>query len=227
MEVLNLIDSGKAPKKFEGLFQSFGSEDNCFEWIGSGVIPANPAEKLDSTAMNVFLAGLKREYDIVIVDTPPALPVTDAAVLAAKVDSVIVVARAGVTKQSHVAGVFEILDNLRATMLGVVLNMVPQHARGEEYGYAYNRYEPRSKYGYKYGNGYGYDTTDPYGPLVLQSNLPATGEMRIPLEARLKARFADRKKSKVSKVVIPETSVDVKSEPQDEFEKLLAELKKQ
>ena len=224
MEVLTQIESGKAPKRYEDLFQSFGSEDDCIEWISSGAIPNNPAEKLDSTAMNTFLAGLKKEYDIVIVDTPPALPVTDAAVLSAKVDSVIVVARAGVTKQSHVAGVFEILDNLKAKTLGVVLNMVPQHARGEEYGYAYNRYEPRSKYGYSYG--YGYGTTEPYGPLVLQSNLPATGEMRVPLEVRLKAKLANRKKAKAVKVVdvvSPEISV---TNADSEFEKLLAEIKK-
>jgi capsular exopolysaccharide synthesis family protein len=199
MEVLDRIESGKTPKKYESFFQSFGGEDDCFEWIASGAIPSNPAEKLDSAAMSVFISGLKREYDIVIVDTPPALPVTDAAVLSAKVDSVIVVARAGVTKQSHVLGVFEILDNLRAKTLGVVLNMVPQHARGEEYGYAYNRYEPKSKYGYSYG--YGYGTTEPYGPLVLQSNLPATGQVRVPLEVRIKAKLANRKKVRASKVV--------------------------
>jgi cellulose biosynthesis protein BcsQ len=170
--------------------------------------------------MGVFISGLKREYDIVIVDTPPALPVTDAAVLSAKVDSVIVVARAGVTKQSHVLGVFEILDNLRAKTLGVVLNMVPQHARGEEYGYAYNRYEPKSKYGYSYG--YGYGTTEPYGPLVLQSNLPATGQMRVPLEVRIKAKLANRKKVRASKAV-GGASPEVKS---SEFEKLLAEIEK-
>jgi capsular exopolysaccharide synthesis family protein len=224
IEVLNLIESGKTPKSYERLFQSFGSDDDCFEWIGSGTIPQNPAEKLDSVAMDIFIAGLKREYDIVIVDTPPALPVTDAAVLSAKVDSVIVVARAGVTKQSHVAGVFDILDNLRAKTLGVVLNMVPQHARGEEYGYAYNRYEPKSKYGYSYG--YGYGTTEPYGPLVLQSNLPATGQMRVPLEVRIKAKLANRKKVRASKtveVVAPE----VKSGPLvSEFDKLLAEMDK-
>jgi capsular exopolysaccharide synthesis family protein len=199
MEVLDRIESGKAPKKYESFFQSFGNEDECFEWIASGAIPNNPAEKLDSAASSVFISGLKREYDIVIVDTPPALPVTDAAVLSAKVDSVIVVARAGVTKQSHLLGVFELLDNLRAKTLGVVLNMVPQHARGEEYGYAYNRYEPKSKYGYSYG--YGYGTTEPYGPLVLQSNLPATGQMRVPLEVRIKAKLANRKKVRASKAV--------------------------
>jgi hypothetical protein len=174
--------------------------------------------------MDIFLAGLKREYDIVIVDTPPALPVTDAAVLSAKVDSVIVVARAGVTKQSHVAGVFEILDNLKAKTLGVVLNMVPQHARGEEYGYAYNRYESKSKYGYSYG--YGYGTTEPYGPLVLQSNLPATGEMRVPLDVRLKAKLANRKKAKTVKVVEEASPVISQTQADSEFEKLLAEIKK-
>jgi capsular exopolysaccharide synthesis family protein len=224
IDVLNLIESGKTPKSYERLFQSFGSDDDCFEWISSGTIPNNPAEKLESAAMDTFFAGLKREYDIVIVDTPPALPVTDAAVLSAKVDSVIVVARAGVTKQSHVAGVFEILDNLRAKTLGVVLNMVPQHARGEEYGYAYNRYEPKSKYGYSYG--YGYGTTEPYGPLVLQSNLPATGQMRVPLEVRIKAKLANRKKVRNPKsveVAVPE----VKSSPLvSEFDKLLAEMDK-
>jgi capsular exopolysaccharide synthesis family protein len=224
IEVLNLIESGKTPKSYERLFQSFGSDDDCFEWIGSGTIPNNPAEKLDSAAMDTFIAGLKREYDIVIVDTPPALPVTDAAVLSAKVDSVIVVARAGVTKQSHVAGVFEILDNLRAKTLGVVLNMVPQHARGEEYGYAYNRYEPKSKYGYNYG--YGYGTTEPYGPLVLQSNLPATGQMRVPLEVRIKAKLANRKKVRASKTV-EVAAPEVKSGPLvSEFDKLLAEMDK-
>jgi len=224
IEVLNLIESGKTPKSYERLFQSFGSDDDCFEWIGSGTIPNNPAEKLDSAAMDTFFAGLKREYDIVIVDTPPAIPVTDAAVLSAKVDSVIVVARAGVTKQSHVAGVFEILDNLRVKTLGVVLNMVPQHARGEEYGYAYNRYEPKSKYGYNYG--YGYGTTEPYGPLVLQSNLPATGQMRVPLEVRIKAKLANRKKVRASKAV-EVAAPEVKSSPLvSEFDKLLAEMDK-
>ncbi len=224
IEVLNLIESGKTPKSYERLFQIFGSDDDCFEWIGSGTIPNNPAEKLESAAMDTFFAGLKREYDIVIVDTPPALPVTDAAVLSAKVDSVIVVARAGVTKQSHVAGVFDILDNLRAKTLGVVLNMVPQHARGEEYGYAYNRYEPKSKYGYNYG--YGYGTTEPYGPLVLQSDLPATGQIRVPLEVRIKAKLANRKKVRASKAV-EAFKPEVKSnQMESEYEKLLAEIKK-
>jgi capsular exopolysaccharide synthesis family protein len=226
--ILELIENGKTPKNFESFFETFGGSDDCIEWISSGEIPTNPAEKLDSAAMGIFIAGLKREYDIVIIDTPPTLPVTDAAVLSTKVDSVLVVARAGVTKQSHVAGVFEILDNLKAKTLGVVLNMVPQNARGEEYGYAYNRYEPKSKYGYKYG--YGYGTTDPYGPLVLESNEPATGALRIPLDVRLKAKFAAKRKAKVSKstkpVEIEQTQAAVKDDSTLDFEAFLEEIKK-
>ena len=226
IEVLNLIESGKSPKRYEDLFQTFGDAETCFEWLASGAIPPNPAEKLDSPSMNEFIERLKLEYDIVIFDTPPALPVTDAAILSTKVDSVIVVARAGVTKQSHVGGVFDILDNVKAQTLGVVLNMVPQHARGEEYGYAYNRYAPKSKYGYKYGNGYGYGTSEPYGPLVFQSNLPSTGEMRVPLEVRLKAKLTNRKKVKAVKVVDEVTPVISQTQVDSEFEKLLAEIKK-
>jgi Mrp family chromosome partitioning ATPase len=116
--------------------------------------------------MSIFISSLRNEFDIVIFDTPPALPVTDSAVLATKVDGMLIVTRAGVTKQSHVAGVVEILENLNAKILGVILNMVPLNARGEEYGYSYNRYDSKSKYGYNYG----YGTSEPYGPIVIQSN---------------------------------------------------------
>jgi Mrp family chromosome partitioning ATPase len=140
--------------------------------------------------MRNFISGLKKEYDIVIVDTPPALPVTDAVVISSIVDSVIIVVRAGVTRQVHLTGVIGALENMNAKIAGVVINMVPQNTRGEEYGYAYNRYDPRTKYGYNYG--YGYGTSQPYGPLVLQSTQPATGEMRVPLEVRIRNKFAKK-----------------------------------
>ena len=210
--ILSLIESGKAPKSFEKYFQTYGENDDSFEWISSGEIPTNPAEKLDSHALDVFVQGLKKEYDIVIFDTPPTLPVTDAAVISSKVDSVIIVARAGVTKQSHLAGVIDILENLNSKILGVVLNMVPVNARGEEYGYAYNRYEPKSKYGYKNGYNYGYGGSEPYGPLIPKSELPATGTPRIPLDARLKAKLQSRKKKSdvvdVQEVTLQDSDVE-------------------
>ena len=190
--ILDQIDSNKAKKKYETYFQVFGSATDSIEWIYSGDIPPDPAEKLGTSAMRNFISGLKREYDIVIIDTPPALPVTDAAVISSIVDSVIIVVRAGVTRQVHLSGVIEVLENLNVKIAGVVINMVPQNTRGEEYGYAYNRYDPRTKYGYNYGYGYGYGTSEPYGPLVLQSTQPATGEMRVPLEVRIRNKFAKK-----------------------------------
>ena len=196
--ILDQIDFNKSTKKFETYFQVFGSATDSIEWIYSGNIPPDPAEKLGGSAMRDFISSLKREYDIVIVDTPPVLPVTDAAVISSIVDSVIIVVHAGVTRQVHLSGVIEVLENSNAKIAGVVINMVPQNTRGEEYGYAYNRYDPRTKYGYGYGYGYGSGTSEPYGPLVLQSTQPATGEMRVPLEVRLrnKNKIAKRKADK-------------------------------
>jgi len=222
--LLNLIENGKARKSYQKYFEIFGSDENCIEWLGSGSIPANPAEKLGSAAMAELIKGLRTEYDVVIIDTPPALPVTDAAVISTIVDSVLVVAKAGVTRQSHVAGVFEILDNLKATTLGVVLNMIPVNSRGEEYGYAYNRYDPSSKYGYKNGYNFGYGQSDPYGPLVIQSNEPATGPMRVPLEVRLRAKL--KKNKKVAKIA--EVSHLQETQPFDrEIEDFMAKVKKE
>jgi succinoglycan biosynthesis transport protein ExoP len=225
-ELLSLIEKGKTPRNFQKYFKTFGGDQDCFEWLGSGALTSNPSEKLGSSAMSVLIDGLRREYDIVIIDTPPALPVTDAAVVSITVDGVLVVAKAGVTRQSHLSGVFEILENLNSKIFGVVLNMIPVNTRGEEYGYAYNRYEPKSKYGYNYGHGYGYGASEPYGPLVLQSNLPATGQVRVPLEVRIKAKLANRKKVRAHKA-LEVAAPEVKSSPLvSEFDKLLAEMDK-
>ena len=218
--MLHQIESGKIPRKFENHLQTFGGTQDCIEWIGSGEIPVNPAEKLESESMDIFLAGLKKEYDVVIVDTPPSLPVTDAAVLSTKVDGVLIVARAGVTKQSHLNGVFEILSNLNANILGVVLNMVPQNARGEEYGYAYNRYEPKSKYGHSYGYEYGYGKGEPYGPIILPDNTQAAGPIRTPLDVRIKAKF--KKDKDAPKSLIQDNSLEFDAD----VEAFLAEMKK-
>ena len=225
-EILDRIEAGKSPKRFEGFFQTYGEKENCIEWLGSGTIPQNPAEKLESSAMSKFIQVLRKEYDIVILDTPPTLPVTDAASLSTKVDHVIVVARAGVTKQSHLSGVMEILGNLNANILGVVLNMVPLNVRGEEYGYAYTRYSPKYGQGSKYGYGYGYGKSEPYGPLLLPSEELSTENLRIPLDIRLKAKFKQRKKvAKVEEVV--EVKDPEMMSAKLEFESFLKEIKKE
>jgi len=229
--IIDSIESNGAKKKYETYFQIFGTDSDSIEWINSGDIPPDPAEKLGTKAMCDLLAGLKKEYDIVIIDTPPALPVTDAVVISALVDSVIIVVRAGVTKQAHLKGVVEALENMGAKIAGVVINMVPIHTRGEEYGYAYNRYSPKTKYGYKngygYGYGYGYGSTEPYGPLVLQSTQPVTGELRIPLDVRIRNKFVKNRSYKPKVRKIYQLGRNKKYNPDEEFDAILKKILKE
>jgi capsular exopolysaccharide synthesis family protein len=115
--------------------------------ITSGKLPPNPAELLTSQKMAQFLEMLNREYDMVLLDTPPVLNVTDAAALSTKVDGTILVAKPGVTKLKDFQQALEQLKAVGAHVLGVVLNEVDP--RNRRYGYYYHRYY--SKYSNYYG----------------------------------------------------------------------------
>src|SRR3972149_411597 len=96
--------------------------------------------------MTQFLDLLNQEYDLIVVDTPPVLTVTDAAALASQMDGVILVARPGVTKFGAFSQALEQLRAVGARVLGVVLNEVNPTSR--KYGYYYNQYY--SKYSHYY-----------------------------------------------------------------------------
>jgi non-specific protein-tyrosine kinase len=89
--------------------------------IASGPIPPNPSELLGSESMQTVLAEAERYADLVIIDTPPALAVTDAAVLASKVDGVILLIEAGRTSHKAARHAWETLRRVGTTVLGVVL----------------------------------------------------------------------------------------------------------
>ena len=114
-------------------------------WVlPSGATPPNPSELLGSTAMQSLMQELEKRFDIVLVDAPPLLPVTDAAVLATVTDGVLFVTRAGKTRREQVQRAVEALRSVDANLLGAVFNMVS--TRGPD----------ASAYGYGYGYGYGY-----------------------------------------------------------------------
>ncbi len=108
--------------------------------LGAGPMPPNPSEMLGSAQMRSLLEELRDSHDFVVVDAPPLLPVTDAAVLSVLSDGCVVSTRFGVTRREELTESAAVLQRIDAKLLGVVLNRVPQStgtSRGYGYGYSY------------------------------------------------------------------------------------------
>ncbi len=116
--------------------------------LASGPVPPNPSELLGSGHMVALLRQLQQRFDVVLIDAPPLLPVTDAAVLTRICDGAVLVVRFGKTKREQVEQAVEALRNVDARLLGSVLNMSP--SRGPEAGGYYT-----------YGGGYTTQTNRP------------------------------------------------------------------
>lgn len=106
------------------------------EVLPSGPIPPNPSEMLSSKRMISFLAEMRERYGIIIVDTPPALAVTDAQIMATRCDGVILVVNSGEVKREVALKVKLNLEHVKARILGVVLNNIDKK-HGESYYYYY------------------------------------------------------------------------------------------
>ncbi len=109
--------------------------------LPSGSIPPNPSELLDSQTMRDLLAAMRKVFDLIIIDTPPLLPVTDGAIAAAHADGAIIVVRHGKTTKNQIASALRVLEAVDARLLGSVLNMVPTKG-ADAYGYASYYYKP-------------------------------------------------------------------------------------
>lgn len=101
----------------------------------SGPKPPNPAELLASDRMTKFLTVATRKLDLVIVDAPPILPVTDARILAGQVDGTVLVVRQNFVEKVAVRQAVSPLKNARAQLLGTILNDVDIKTHGYGYGY--------------------------------------------------------------------------------------------
>lgn len=102
--------------------------------LPSGRIPPNPSEILGSTRMSALLKTLDTEFDYVVIDAPPLLLVTDAAVLSKLAGGAILVVAAGRTKKTEIAGAVRALDHIGSRFLGVVATMLPTKGP-DAYGY--------------------------------------------------------------------------------------------
>jgi len=110
--------------------------------LPAGPIAPMPAELLGSLQMQRLVEGLRANYDFILIDTPPVLTVTDAAVLVSISDGVVLVLRYAQSSRNVVARASEILLRSGAHLLGVVLNAVDLQSSdyAEYYGRAYNDY---------------------------------------------------------------------------------------
>lgn len=120
-------------------------EDAVQDWDGTGLfvlpagrVPPNPSELLGSRPMEDLLRRLEPEFDWILVDAPPLLPVTDAAVLATRTAGAIVVAAAGRTTRGQLDGALARLASVDVRVAGIVLTMVPaSDGPAYRYGYGY------------------------------------------------------------------------------------------
>ena len=115
----------------------------------SSAIPPNPAELLGSQRQRDLLAALEEEADFVLLDSPPVLTVTDALVLAPRVDGVMLVVEAGATRRGALLKAREALAHTGGRVLGVTLNRLTARRSGfyyyQYYQYYYSRYEQEDK----------------------------------------------------------------------------------
>lgn len=106
-------------------------------WVmTSGPNPPNPSEMLDSKRMVEVIADLKKQYDLIIFDMPPVVSVTDAQILSAKTDGVLLVVRERKTIKQDLLKAKELLAIAKANILGVVYNGVK---KSNEFNYYYYR----------------------------------------------------------------------------------------
>ncbi len=122
-----------------------------------GKRPSNPAELLSSQRFADLLGALKEKFEIIIIDTPPLLAVSDPSAVAAIVDGVVLTMRLRRNLKPLVTRAAKLLESVDANILGTVINGVSQDAGyGYNYGYRDYRYAYQYRYGYGY-KGYGYN----------------------------------------------------------------------
>lgn len=126
----------------EDLLQPWG-EDDLFV-LTSGQVPPNPSELLGSDAMSKLIVRLAEDFDAVIVDAPPLIPVTDATVLAQKVAGVVLVIGSGKIQSHDLEKSLSSLELVKANVLGTVLNLLPSKGP-DAYAYSYYSYESKTE----------------------------------------------------------------------------------
>lgn len=106
--------------------------------LTGGPIPPNPAELVGSRRMKRLIQEFSDQYDVILIDTPPVIAVTDAAILAQEVDGVILVLASGEVNKEYAQRAKELLDKVGAKILGAVLNKADMNSSEHYYYYYYH-----------------------------------------------------------------------------------------
>jgi polysaccharide biosynthesis transport protein len=105
--------------------------------LGSGELPPNPAELLNGRRIQEVFAALRELFDLVLIDSPPVLPVTDSVLLAKDADATLLIVAAGKTSRGDLQRSAEKLAQVNARVVGLVLNETTRQGGGYGYGYGY------------------------------------------------------------------------------------------
>lgn len=117
--------------------------------LPSGELPPNPAELLNSRMLARMIKDLRGRFDMIVIDSPPLLAVTDAAVLSHLADGVLLVVRSGKTKRAQLAAAMQTLEAVDARVIGFVLNMTRSRSRSAynaSYAYQFDQQEERARW---------------------------------------------------------------------------------
>jgi succinoglycan biosynthesis transport protein ExoP len=140
--------------------------------VPCGKIPSNPSEILNSDRFSTVLGVLVKHYDLLIIDSPPIAPVSDARILGALCDATILVLRAERSTRQLIAHARDGLANVGAQLIGAIVNDVPR--RRDRYGYYYGY-----GYGHRYQYGYGNEKADTKARSSGKQNGKALAELDV------------------------------------------------
>jgi capsular exopolysaccharide synthesis family protein len=108
--------------------------------LTAGDLPPNPSELLGSDAMSAMVETLENEWDMVLFDSPPIVAVTDASMISGEIDAIALVVKAGQTDRSAVDRALDTMQNVKAPLIGAILNGASQASLGGKYAYYYSYY---------------------------------------------------------------------------------------
>ena len=120
----------------------------------AGANPLNPAELLSSEATGALIDELRKEYDVILIDTPPVIPVTDSAIMAEHADGVVLIYEVGKVGRDVLKRAASHLESVKAEILGIVMNDIKAEAATSlrdtdyrYYRYRYDRTASRGRFG--------------------------------------------------------------------------------